>query len=373
MTEKHDENYGKAWYSLEGMDGDVVVSTRVRISRNLANFPFPARFKGDDAERVQSIIMDAFQNVKNPDDFHSIAASSLGELNRRVLEERGVLKPIEEVRARVLPIEAQVLLNQDGNTSAVVNSSDHLKIASFSSGLDFRKCFDSVKALDDELQETLQFAGSHDFGYLTCAMKDAGSGMKLSARISLPASVKFSRMQPVMDFLSEKKIAVFPAFPPLAKINSPPAGSFFLLANAFSNRGSEIDQIAEMEAACKFIAEYERKILTEFADNQMTIARNSVLRAYSISNMSLLVSLREAVDVVSDLLLGVRLDMVCGIDCRGLCALLYRIQDGHLSYLMENGGFDFEEDVRNDRRLRLDRLRALTLQEALENVSLRKI
>ncbi len=368
-----DENYGKAWYSLPGNERDVVISSRVRLSRNLANFPFPERFKNDDDGRVKSIILDAFQKAEDTEHFHSISVPLLSFLNRKVLEERGVLKTKEEVLARKIHEESEVVLNRDGNISASINGTDHIKISSFSSGLDFRRCFENAKKLDDLLQDSLQFAASYDFGYLSSMMKDTGSGMKISARISIPAVLKTGNFRNVADFIRDRKCVMIPAFPSLSKGNIPPAGSCFLVHNGNSRNGTEIDQIAEMESVCKFIAEYERKILTEFADNHMTVIRNSVLRSFSVSRVSLLVSLREAVDMISDIQTGLRLGLVDGTDNDSLCSLLYRVQDGHLLYLMENGDFDFEDDVRENQILKLDRLRAVTLQEAFENISLRNL
>lgn len=376
-NEKHsgkDGNYGKAWYSLPGNERDVIISSRVRLSRNLANFPFPERFKNDDDDRVKSIILDAFQKVENPEHFHSISVPLLSFLNRKVLEERGVLKTKEEeVSARKIHEESGVVLNRDGDISSAINGTDHIKISSFSSGLAFRRCFENAKRLDDSLQESLQFAASYDFGYLSSMMKDTGSGMKISARICIPAVLKTGNFKNVADFIREKKCVMLPAFPSISKGNIPPAGSYFLVHNGNSRNGTEIDQIAEMESVCKFIAEYERKILADFADNHITVIRNSVLRSFSVSRMSLLVSLREAVDMISDIQTGLRLGLVGGIDNDSLCGLLYRVQDGHLLYLMENGDFDFEDDVKENQILKLDRLRAVTLQEAFENISLRKL
>ncbi len=371
--EQEIEEAGKAWYSMEGKENDVVISSRVRLCRNLANFPFPEKFRGDDESRVEAIIMDAFRKVPAFEGYRSIKTSLLSPLNRRILEELGVLKLQDEIERRNLVFESLALMNSEGNLSAVINGTDHLKLSSFSSGLDYGGCFNAVKSLDAELEKSLQFAATYDFGYITSALKNSGSGMKISARIALPGTFRAGKMQTVIDYVRRKNAVIVPAFPQILSENLPAPGSYFLLCGRNAYRGSEIDQIAEMESISRFIAEYERKILLDFADNHTTIVRNSVLRAYSLAGASLLLSLREALDIISDLHVGLRLSLIEGIDGKTIVGLLYRIQDAHLSYLMENGKFNFADDIKDEHRLKLDRLRAVVLQEALENISLRKL
>ena len=81
-----------AWYTEEGQDNDVVLSSRVRVSRNLDGFPFPLAIKADDAERVQSLVFDAFNHLDNPDQYQILQMSNLDALGRRILSERGVIE-----------------------------------------------------------------------------------------------------------------------------------------------------------------------------------------------------------------------------------------------------------------------------------------
>ena len=84
------------WYSETGECDDVVVSSRVRLARNLANFPFPSHFKSDDSMRVQALVFDAFSNMRKSLGYHVIDCRLLDEKGRRILEERGVLKTQSE-------------------------------------------------------------------------------------------------------------------------------------------------------------------------------------------------------------------------------------------------------------------------------------
>lgn len=369
-----DRQNGLPWYACSGPESDVVISTRVRFARNLANFPFPEYFRGDDGYRVQSLIFDSFAQIQNNDDsirFHAVETASLDDSGRTILEERGVLdKMIKQGGKEYLP-ETGVVMTLDGCCSTVINNVDHIKISYFQPGLSCRKCFDECLKIDTGLQNTLQFAASYEFGYLTARLLDAGSGMKISSRIHIPSAVRFGKLNQITDIARENGLSLNPAFPLLSQGSV--AGSIYVLETVSASNGSELDQLAVFESACRQIAETERKISREYADNKRTIIRNTVIRAYSIARFSLLVSLREAVDIISDIKTGLRMGFLTGIDDCMLSGLLYRIQPGHLAYLLESGNFSFEEDIRDDQRTKIDRIRGLILQEAFEKISLGKL
>lgn len=366
-----DDEKGLSWYACNGKDLDVIVSSRVRFSRNLANFPFPEFFHGDDSFRVQTLIFDSFSQLQTSDEsykFHAVETSSLDENGRALLEERGVLKALPKtVKVDTLP-ESAVVMTLDGRSATVINCMDHLRIASFKSGLSVHDCFDSCSKIDRGLQDTLQFAASWDFGFLTANIKDVGSGMKLSCRLHLPAVLRSGKLSLVTDIAAKGKFKISPAFPMISQGSA--AGNFFTIETSSCMKGSELSQVADFEATCVLIAETERKILKEFAENKRTLVKNSVIRAYSTAKFSLLISMREAVDIISDIKVGLNLGLISGVDNPMLCGLLFRVQPAHIAYLLDSGDFTFEEDVNSDRRLKIDRLRALILQEAFEKISL---
>ena len=360
---------GLPWYAKTGFDEDVIISSRVRLARNLANFPFPSNFKGDDASRVQSLIFDAFAQIQEKEDnitFHAVNTKELDEKGRRILEERGVLK--SNKTGQSVSSETGLVMSHEGSLSTLINFKDHIRISSFKAGLDLKNTFAECSLLDQKLQKCLQFAASYDFGYLTQSFKDTGSGMKLSARIFIPAIIRTGKLNTIVDFLSEKNIAIKPAFPDISQGSA--AGSFYLIHSTGAMSGSELDQIADFESACMYITESERKILTNYADNKRTVVFNSVIRSYSIAKFSLLVSLMESVELISDLMVGLQCGFLSGIDQKLLCGLLFRVQPSHLFYLLESGKFSFEKDILKDERAKIDRLRALILQEAIQKISL---
>ncbi len=363
------------WYTEKGSVQDVVISSRVRLSRNLANFPFSMYFRGDDSERIQSLVFDAFSRIQSENEnfsFSVVDTKSINEEGRKLFEEWGVLKSSgfsKKARNELFKETGLVFQKKKSlSLSVLVNSGDHIRISSFRAGLDFQGCFSECVEIDGKLQENLQFAATYDFGYLTCALKDAGSGMKLSARIHIPGIVRTGKFSLVTEYLKDRNLKISPAFPQISAGSA--AGNFYLLSTKNAMSGSEFDQIADFEAACMHIAEIERKILADYADTKRTVVFNSVIRSYSLAKFSLLESLSESVEIISDLMIGVKCGFISGIEQEKLCELLFKVQPYHIIFLLKEGNFSFEKDILDDKKSKIDRLRAVLLHEAVQNILL---
>lgn len=347
------------WYASDGPENDVVISTRVRLARNLANFPFTKHFRADDGERVQTLVFDAFSHAENAEEFHALPVSALDKSGVTVLMERGVFGTATGTG---------VVLKSDGKISCTVNDGDHVRIASFAAGLDCNSAFADCRDFDALMQEKLQFAASYDFGYLTQALCDAGSGMKISLRVHVPASVHIGNVEKLFEDAKKQGFIISSPFGVGGRTEKS-LGSFYQVSTAAAELGSEIDQLAAIYSVGKGIVETERKIRAEYAENKQTESRNIILRAYALAKFSMLLSWRESVDIISDLKWGIDFGLIGGVSDSELYSLLFRIQDGHLAYLMNSGQFNFESDISNSHELKIMRLRAVSIQETVSKMN----
>ena len=358
MNQKADASCENSWFSAEGRDCDVVISTRVRLARNLASFPFPSHFHGDDAERVQALVFDSFSKFPSPDSYHAVSIENIDSSGIKVFAERGFLDN---------PVGTGFVMGASDNIACMVNSQDHVRIISFVPGLNCQEAFRQCQYLDANLQASLQFAASYDFGFLTSALKDCGSGMKISVRLHLPALSYSGKMPEITESLQKKSLAVSACFG-TGKDSSFCIGSYYQIYTTCSCSGSELDQLVGIASAVMPVVESERKLNSEFSADVPTVIRDSVTRSYALAKFSRLITFREAIEFISNLKWGLNLGLLDGIEHSQLCALLCRIQEGHLQFVLKNSSFHFEHDVESDLKMKTDRLRALILQEAMENV-----
>ena len=353
-----------AWYATAGPENDVVLSTRVRLARNLANFPFPAHAVQDDAERVRALVFDSFAHGESPDAFQAVAADDLDELGARILGERGVL----DGGGTDMP-GCGIVMRTDGKVACTVNAGDHVRISAFAPGLDGDAAYDLCRRLDENLQKTLQFAASYDFGFLTSSVLDCGSGMKVSVRVHLPAISFAGKLRDCVTSLEEKGVGVSACFG-AGDENGTSLGAYYQIATRQPAVGSEFDQMAAIVSAVRYVAECERRERAAVMHERPTEMQDAVYRAYAKMKFSSLMTLRESVDSIGKLKWGIDAGMAGGIADSDLCALLYRIQDGHLQFVLKNGSFHFPSDIAHDNALQVERLRAVMMQEAFERLTL---
>lgn len=347
------------WYNLKASDQDVVVSTRIRLSRNLASFPFTSNFKNDDGDRVQNIVFDAFSKLNNPDSYQSMSLKNLDKNGSKILAERGLLGSSSATG---------LITTTDGVSACLINDDDHLKLSSFASGLELEAPFQRVKTLDDELQQFVQFAASRDFGYLSPSVYNTGSGMKCSLYVHLPSLSYSNEIVGFIKEIQEKGFGVSDVFGVGSLFNAS-LGAYYQIFTTSSLKGNEVEQLGNIFAVGKYICEFERKKRRDYADNKPTVVHNIVVRAYSLAKFSILLNLRDCIDIISCLKWGLDLGFITGIEDFELNSLLYRVQSGHLGYLLKTSTFSFEEDIVDNPELKEDRLRAIVLKSTVDKIN----
>lgn len=365
MSDTVDSSAKDAWYTYEGKDEDVVLSSCVQLSRNLANFPFPAKLRDRDGSRVQSIVFDAFNKLEDSDRYQAISVSNLDSLGNKILAERGIYGNASEKDINVE--NAGIILRTDGYISCTVNIIDHVRISSFSSGLDFDSVLKNSQGVDSQLQKYIQFAASYDFGYLTSSLMEAGSGIRLVLRAHLPSLSLLGEIKNLSEEVFSDGIVCSAPFGSGNRGSS--LGAYYDFSSRNCQNGSEFDQIASIVSVGKKIIEKERYARQECISNNPSEIRNRLFRSLSIARSSLFISVREAIDIISCVKWGLDLNIINGILDSELHALLYRIQEGHLEYVLKNSNFNLEDDIKEPVK-KNERLRALILQEAFEDIQI---
>ena len=374
-------NPGMVWYAEDGEENDVVLSTRIRLARNLANFVFPCQCNTDDVQRVQSLVFDAFNKVPHPEYYQQVETDQLDFSARQLLVERSILpersyterninSPQTELFRKFECVPA-VVVRTDGRVSCLINGRDHISIAALSAGYNTMESWQLCRQIDAVLQQSLQFAASYDFGFLTSDLKDAGSGMKASLRLFLPGLLQTHQIQQVMDEVSKKNCQLEPAFGgtsvPYAAL-----GACYQLSSRYAACGGEEEQLGEFDMVVTELCKKERSARTGYGETRPTMLRHIISRMFAVMRYSRFIDCSEAMDIISTLQLGMSTGLIMGISYRELHALMYRIRNAHLDYLYKDKdlNFSFEVDVLEHPVLVVSRLRALLLQETLEKVQI---
>ena len=355
------------WYTYSGINDDVVVSTRIRFARNLADFPFPNNFKGDDANRIKRLVFDSFSKNSENEVYQTVSLADVNDLGGKMLNERGLISSKSITNPYVGLVMRISGTRPNSGLVCTINEVDHVRISSFVAGLDVENAYSMCKEVDEILQNSLQFAASYDFGYLTTAVKDLGSGMKISARVHLPSVVFLGRHNSLFSEIKKQGFSISASFGSTILGNTS-VGDYYQICNLTSQAGSELEQMAAFVACIKNIIKQEQCFRKECLDQRSTEVHNRILRSYYISKTSLLITFREAIQLISDIKWGLNIGILSGIKDNELSALLFRIQEAHLLTVIKNGTFKFPNDIAGNDKKETERLRAIIIQDILENI-----
>lgn len=352
-----------AWYTEEGADTDVVLSSRVRVARNLDGFSFPLTIKADEAERVQSLVFDAFNHQAEPDKYQIIQMSNLDVLGRRILAERGVLEADsgnEHWRG--------IIVRNDGVLSVTVNMEDHVRIAAFASGLSLFSCGNISATVESLLQKKLDFSTMTGFGYLASNLFSTGTGIKASAVLCLSGLAMNGHLERVIrDYLANG----FVLRGYYGQSNGLSLGCLYQISNLSASTGDSDSQLSVLNQAVTKLVELERKSRSELFRSRPTIVEDTVFRAIVTAKYARLLPLSEAIDLIHRIKLGVNVALIKGITNYNLTALLYRIQNAHLQFVISSTSIIIEEELVSE-ETRMDRLRAMIVQEVLKDADIRE-
>ena len=229
------------WLRGSGPESDIVISTRIRLARNLAQFPFPNRADDSTRSEIESALRESFQRLQLGTKLNYVSVKGLPEIDRQLLVERQLIsrEHAEGQGARGVGVASEE------NVSLMVNEEDHLRMQVMHSGLDLDAAWEQVNAMDDWLDQRVNFAFHERLGYLTACPTNVGTGMRVSVMLHLPALVITQQIEKVFRSLQKMGLAVRGLYGE----GSQAMGDFYQISNQVTLGRSEIDlvrQVAEV-------------------------------------------------------------------------------------------------------------------------------
>ena len=186
------------WYTKFGNSGDIVLSSRIRLARNVNQIPFGSKITASDQEIIENNCKTALPNLK------FIDLSKMPSAEREALKECHLISPELADKNK----NVSILVNDDCSVSVMLGEEDHIRIQAMSSGLNLEECLRVANDIDDQLEEKIDFAFSNQFGYLTCCPTNVGTGLRASVMLHLPALTKNKGIDSIIRTLSKLGIVV---------------------------------------------------------------------------------------------------------------------------------------------------------------------
>ncbi len=312
---------------LKGMwsESDIVISSRVRLARNLSVFPFITRATKKQTTEIYEFIHEKLSELKIIPSMLLIDLSSADALDTQFLVERHLIS--RDLAAS--KGDRAVIFDKKETTSIMVNEEDHLRIQVMRSGFQLSEVWEEINELDSRLEKVLPYAFSNEFGYLTACPTNVGTGMRISVMLHLPALVMTKQMEKVFHSLSRIKYTVRGLYGE----GTQALGDFYQISNQVSLGKSEKDIINEMQNIIPEIIKFERIWRERLYKEEDKRLEDRIQRAYGLLRFACAISSEEAMDLFSAVRLGINLKLIKDISLKTLNELFIYTQPAHLQRL----------------------------------------
>ena len=306
----------KKWYEKSGAEGDVIISTRIRLARNLRTCPFPSRMNAEDRERVISTVQKAIETSPIANEFVLYRLKDLSQITRVSLVERHLVSPefISHPEGRA------VLLMKDESVSIMVNEEDHLRIQVMCEGFNFEGALQMADRLDTLLGESLNFAFDDKLGYLTQCPTNLGTGMRASLMLHLPALQETGTINRISANLSKLGLTIRGTYGEASQ----PVGALYQLSNQVTLGLSEQEAIDNLKSIALQLMKQERSARAEL-EKDLEV-QDSICRSVGLLRNARLLSNDEFMKLISNVRLGINTGLIDHISLETVNALTVRVQ-----------------------------------------------
>jgi protein arginine kinase len=314
------------WLSAAGPESDVVVSTRVRLARNLSDVPFPHHARPSDQERTVEAVRWALTDADYLAAGRFLDYEQLSESQGQYLVERHLASP-DFVASKA---RRAMFVGSDETISLMVNEEDHMRFQVLASGLDFPEAFTAASALDEKLESQLQYAFSPEFGFLTACPTNLGTGMRASVLVHLPALVITREIEKVLRGALHIGLAVRGIYGE----GSETKGNFFQISNQKTVGQTEWEIIETIAEIARQVIDYERKARAYLMKNLRVEIEDKVFRSLGALRSARILSSEEAVNLIATLRLGVALGIVNEVNLAQVSRLLILVRPANLQAML---------------------------------------
>src|SRR5436190_2876448 len=334
------------WLRGGGPDNDIVVSTRIRLARNLASYPFSNRATPHQKAEIDHLLRERLGRLDFFPKLDHLNLSQLSQLDRQFLVERQLIS--RELANTDGP--RGVALSPSETISVMINEEDHLRLQVLRCGYALDDAWQEIDRLDDALEQKVNYAFSEEFGYLTACPTNVGTGMRASVMLHLPALVLNKEIEKVFRSLQKIHLAVRGLYGE----GSRASGDFYQISNQVTLGKSENTILTEIQTVIPQIIQYERTAREALTKERRQLLQDKVARAFGTLCSATMMTSEETMDLLSSVRLGINLGLLEEISVPQVNELFLHTQPAHLQKLM---GAPLDGEERNSARARFLRNR----------------
>ncbi|MBZ0254482.1 protein arginine kinase, partial [bacterium] len=310
------------WLKSGDPANDLVVSSRIRLARNIEGLPFSQWASSSDLRRIAEQSQQAIRASDDMADADVFQMEELDSVDRSFMAERYLISR-EFAKSG---IERFVAVHPLETASIMINEEDHLRIQVLMAGSNLRSAWNFISRIDCELEQNIEFSFSNTFGYLTACPTNVGTGIRCSVMVHLPALVYSRKIEKVLNAVTQIGLTVRG----LAGEGSEISGNLFQISNQWTLGISEQETIEKIEKILQQILQQERSEEAAMIDRGRTELEDKVWRAYAALRYARVMSSNEAVDLLSTIRLGRSLGVLDTPAIENINEMLILMRPAHL-------------------------------------------
>jgi protein arginine kinase len=328
------------WLRGNGPQNEIVISSRIRLARNVAGMPFLTRCSRNQRYVLERNIREAILGSNLSPQMLYVDLENAPQIDRDLLVERHLIsKPHAAAEGA-----RGVAIGEDESISIMVNEEDHLRIQVLRSGLQLEEAYEEINRIDDTLEAKLDFAFHPRFGYLTACPTNVGTGIRVSVMLHLPALKLTGEIEKVFRAAKDMRLAVRGLYGE----GTEATGDFYQISNQITLGVTETEIIDEFRhTVIPKIIEYEHNARKTLINDRTLALDDKVCRALGILRTARLIASEETLFLLSHLRMGINLGRIKDLDIRTINELFLLTQPAHLQKIQ---GKKLDGDVRRAAR-----------------------
>jgi len=348
MTTHRFLNYALSdWMKGEGPESEIVISSRVRVARNLRDHPFPMLATNQQSKEVLEQLSEipGSGKLEAIAQFDTFLLSELTELDKRVLVEKHLISPNMANESR----GGAVVLSDNEAVSIMINEEDHLRIQCLYPGFQINEAWELASRIDDIFEEQANYAFDEKHGYLTTCPTNVGTGVRASVMMHLPALVLTQQINRILSAVTQVGLAVRGLYGE----GTEALGNLFQISNQITLGQSENEIIDNLHSVARQIIEHEKAARRRLLNESRARIEDRVKRSYGILSYASIMDSKEASQRLSDIRLGADLGLLPDVTQEVLNELMVMTQPGFLQHTFNEKLGPEERDSRRAELIRM--------------------
>ncbi|MGN0407641.1 MAG: hypothetical protein ACI4EJ_05230 [Bacteroides sp.] len=288
------------WFEENGPNGDVVISSRVRLARNITEYNFSLKLDEKSAERMIGDTLEKLKDIKELNNYTEFDFKNLNECQRHAMEERHAIS-----RFLMEQKNAAGLVSPNEDISIMLNEEDHIRIQCFTAGMNMPLVYDKASQMDDLIGSSVDYAYHPKYGYLTTCPSSVGTGMRASYMLHLPALSGMGQLAGIMNEVGRFGLSMSSVF---GEGSSSP-GDIYRISNQTTLGLTEKELIDNLDNIVKQIIDQERMGRQQYIKQRRVTAEDAAYRSYGVLKYARKLSLKDALVLLSELRMGMFLGL----------------------------------------------------------------